>query len=313
MKIGLDLYPVRVTWPEIREVALLADHLGYDSIWTWDHLYGHDDPDQAILEGWTTIAGVAAITERPSVGLLVGANTLRDPGLVAKMVVTIDHISGGRAVLGLGAGWRPREHHDHGIPFGSSVGERIDWLDESISAISAFLAGDVVTSPQGGRYSLDHAHHEPPPVRGVGRLPLLIGGGGERRTLPLVARRADIWHHRGAPALLARKLEVLRASCSAIGRDPAEIELAFGPNVVIRDDPAAARKVFGRALARLGQQPSEDPDDAWLGPEDLMVERLAPYLQMGFRHLIAGLPAPYDLETVERLAALRDAIDGGAS
>jgi len=132
MKIGLDLYPVRVTWPEIHEVALLADRLGYDSLWTWDHFYGHDDPDQAIFEGWTTIAGIAAVTNRTTVGLLVGANTLRDPGLVAKMVVTVDYISGGRAVLGLGAGWRPREHHDLGSRSGpasesASVGLRSRW------------------------------------------------------------------------------------------------------------------------------------------------------------------------------------------
>ena len=308
MKIGLDLYPVRVTWPEIREVALLADRLGYDSLWTWDHLYGHDDPDQGIFEGWTTIAGIAAVTERPTVGLLVGANSLRDPGLVAKMVVTVDHISGGRAVLGLGAGWRPREHHDHGIAFGSGFGERIDWLEESVDAISGLLAGEVVTSPPGGRYALDGAHQVPLPVRGQGRIPLLIGGGGERRTIPLAARRADIWHHRGSIATLAAKLDVLNASCLAVGRDPAEIELAFGPLLVIRDDPATALEVLGRALARLGQGVPEDSDEAWLGPEELIASRLAPYLQLGFRHLIVGLPAPYDLETVTRLAHLRETI-----
>jgi alkanesulfonate monooxygenase SsuD/methylene tetrahydromethanopterin reductase-like flavin-dependent oxidoreductase (luciferase family) len=308
VKIGLDLYPVRVSWPEVREVALLADRLGYDSLWTWDHLYGHDDPDQAIFEGWTTIAGIAAVTERTTVGLLVGANTLRDPGLIAKMAVTVDHISGGRAVLGLGAGWRPQEHHDHGIRFGSGFGERIDWLEESVDAISGLLAGEVVTSPTGGRYALHGAHQVPLPVRGPGRIPLLIGGGGERRTIPLAARRADIWHHRGSAATLAAKLDVLRASCAGVGRDPAEIELAFGPLVVIRDDPAAARDVLRVALARLGQEVPDEPDEAWVGPEELVLERLAPYLDIGFRHLIVGLPAPYDLETVTRLATLREAL-----
>lgn len=306
MKIGLDLYPTRVSWPEIREVALLADGLGYDSLWTWDHLYGHDDPDQAILEGWTTIAAIAAVTERTSVGLLVGANTLRDPALVAKMAVTVDHVSGGRIVLGLGAGWRPGEHRDHGIAFGSGFGERIDWLEESVDAISGLLAGEVVSSPLHGRYALHEAHHRPLPVRGPGRIPLLIGGGGERRTIPLAARRADIWHHRGSALSLAAKLEVLRASCAAIGRDPVEIELAFGPLLVIRDDPATAREVLRVGLARLGQEVPDDPDEAWLGPEELVLERLAPYLDLGFRHLIVGLPAPYDLETVTRLARLRD-------
>lgn len=308
MKIGLDLYPVRVTWPEIVEAVRLADELAYDSLWTWDHLYGHDDPDQGIFEGWATVAAIAATTRHPSVGLLVGANTLRNPGVTAKIVVTVDHISGGRAVLGLGAGWRPREHQDHGIPFGSSMGERIGWLEESVEAIAGLLGGESVTSSSGGRYAFDGARHSPTPVRGAGRIPILIGGGGERRTIPLAARRADIWHHRGSAPAMARKLEVLRTCCAAVGRDPGEIELAFGPHVIIRDDPAAAREAFRLALARLGRVPSDDPDDAWLGPEEYVIARLEPYLAIGFSHLIVGMPAPYDLETIERLAGIRDGL-----
>lgn len=128
LKIGLDLYPVATDWPAIRAVALRADALGYDSLWTWDHLYGHDDPAQPILEGWTTVAALAAVTAGPTVGLLVAANTFRHPAIVAKMAVTVDHVSGGRAVLGLGSGWRPREHFENGIPFGAGIGERLDWL-----------------------------------------------------------------------------------------------------------------------------------------------------------------------------------------
>src|SRR3990170_5496182 len=169
----------------MRDVVLLADRLGYDSLWTWDHLYGTDDPRQSIVEGWTTIAAWAAITTRPSVGLLVGANTLRNRGLVAKSAVTVDHVSGGRCVLGLGSGWRPREHADHGIAFGSGFGERLDWLEESVILIRGLLAGETVSSPPGAHYAFADASHLPPPARGAGRLPLLIGGGGERRTIPL--------------------------------------------------------------------------------------------------------------------------------
>ena len=117
-KIGLDLDPTHATWSDMVLVVRRAEALGYDSLWTWDHLYGTDDPSQRIFEGWNTIGAWAVMTSRPTIGLLVGANTFRNPGLVAKSAVTVDHISGGRCILGLGAGWRPREHHDHGIAFG---------------------------------------------------------------------------------------------------------------------------------------------------------------------------------------------------
>jgi alkanesulfonate monooxygenase SsuD/methylene tetrahydromethanopterin reductase-like flavin-dependent oxidoreductase (luciferase family) len=307
VRIGLDLDPTQGSWAEMATVVRMADELGYDSLWTWDHLYGTDDPRQRIFEGWTTIAAWAALTTTPTVGLLVGANTFRNPGLVAKCAVTVDHISQGRCVLGLGAGWRPREHHDHGLDFGSGFGERLAWLEESVAAVSALLRGDVVTSPSGGRYAFEGLRHAPTPWDGPGRLPILIGGGGERRTIPIAARYADIWHHRGSVDYLARKLDVLIAACAAVGRDPAGIELAFDPHVIIRDDPAAALAVHERSLAAhlqtLGVPP--DPTEHWFGPPDEIVERWRPYLALGFRHLIVDLPSPYDQETVTRMPEVR--------
>lgn len=311
IRIGLDLDPTQTSWTEMREVVTRADALGYDSLWTWDHLYGTDDPRQSIVEGWTTIAAWAALTSGPTVGLLVGANTLRNPGLVAKSAVTVDHVSGGRLVLGLGSGWRPREHVDHGIPFGSGFGERLDWLEESVVLIRGLLAGETVSSPPAGHYGFADATHRPLPARGPGAIPILIGGGGERRTIPLAARHADIWHHRGSVEHLARKVDVLREACAAIGRDPASIELAFDPGIVIRDDPAEAERVVVRQQRHHLAEPGPiDPDATWIGPPDTIAERWRPYLDLGFAHLIADLPSPYDPETVERLPEVRALIGG---
>jgi alkanesulfonate monooxygenase SsuD/methylene tetrahydromethanopterin reductase-like flavin-dependent oxidoreductase (luciferase family) len=307
IRIGLDLDPTQTSWTAMRAVVLRADALGYDSLWTWDHLYGTDDPRQSIFEGWTTIAAWGSITARPTVGLLVGANTFRNPGLVAKSAVTVDHVTGGRCILGLGAGWRPREHVDHGIPFGTGFGERLDWLEESIAAIRALLQGETVTSPLGGHYELHQLGHLPLPFRGAGTLPILVGGGGERRTIPIAARYADIWHHRGSLDHLSRKLDVLREACLRIGRDPATIELAFDRGIIIRDHPADARVIHERHLVTHFRAPDPEIEETgiWVGPPEEIAERWRPYLELGFRHLIADLPSPYDLETVERLPEVR--------
>jgi alkanesulfonate monooxygenase SsuD/methylene tetrahydromethanopterin reductase-like flavin-dependent oxidoreductase (luciferase family) len=282
--------------------------MGYDSLWTWDHLYGTDDPRQSIVEGWTTIAAWGAITSTATVGLLVGANTLRHPAVVAKCAVTVDHISGGRCILGLGSGWRPQEHADHGIAFGARPGERLAWLEESVAAIRTLLAGDQVRSPAGGHYAFRDARHRPLPVRGGGSIPILIGGGGERRTIPIAARFADIWHHRGSVDDLRHKLDVLRSACEAAGRDPGTIELAFDPQVIIRGEPEAGRAVVsGQRAHHLA--PAHEPIDpvaTWVGPPEAIAERWRPYLALGFRHLICDLPTPYDLETVERLPEVRE-------
>lgn len=311
IKIGLDLDPSQTSWADMRDVAVRADSLGYDSLWTWDHLYATDDPRQSIVEGWTTIAAWAAITSRPTIGLLVGANTLRNPGLVAKSAATVDHVSAGRCILGLGSGWRPREHQDHGIPFGSGFGERLDWLGESLTLLRGLLAGETVSSPPGSHYTFGETRHFPLPYRGAGRLPILIGGGGERRTIPLAARHADLWHHRGSVDHLARKLDILREACAADGRDPDEIELTFDPGIVIRDDVDVARRIVeSQQRHHLIEPVPIDPEAVWLGPPEAIAERWRPYLELGFRHLICDLPAPYDRETVERLPEVRTLVGG---
>src|ERR1044071_8669583 len=156
VKLGILLWSQAATWPEMLDAAKRVDRLGYDHLWTWDHLYAiFGDPYQPIIEGWMALAGWAMATERTRLGLLVGANTFRNPGLTAKLAETLDHISEGRAILGIGGAWMELEHQAHGIDFGSGFGQRLDWLDESTAAMRALLDGETVTSEPGGHYALD--------------------------------------------------------------------------------------------------------------------------------------------------------------
>lgn len=298
--LGIHLWAQNTSWLEIREAALRAESSGYRYVWTWDHLYAiFGDPTQPALEGWTLLAALAASTSRAELGLLVTANPFRNPGVLAKMAATVDEISGGRLVLGMGAAWNALEHAAHGLEFGQSPGQRIAWLEESIQVVRALFSGKEVSSPPGGHYALDRARHAPPPVRGS--IPLLIGGGGERRTLRLVAEHADLWNAMGTADQLARKQTVLDEHCAAVGRDPAAIRRSVTVRVLIRDEPGDARAVWADLMSGLGVTDADMP--AFTGPPRQVAERLQPYIDAGFDTLIIELPAPYDPETLERLAS----------
>ncbi|MEA2536649.1 MAG: hypothetical protein QOF11_883 [Chloroflexota bacterium] len=313
VKLGILLWSQAASWPDMLEAAKRVDRLGYDHLWTWDHLYAiFGDPYQPIFEGWTALAAWAMATERTRLGLLVGANTFRNPGLVAKTVATLDHISGGRAILGLGGAWMEPEHRAHGIDFGSGFGQRLDWLDESVAAIRRILDGGSVTSAPGGRYAFDDLRHQPAPVQR--HVPILIGGSGEKKTLRTVAKYADMWNAMGPVELMAHKVEVLREHCAAVGRDPAEIEFTLGVKVTLRDSKAEAERVWAEKMAanRTPMAEVEDDDTFWNGTPEEIADRLRPYVELGFRTVISEQPAPYDVETFERfIGEVKPLIDAG--
>src|SRR5215213_9276127 len=146
MKFGAQLWSQQTTWPAWRDAAVAAEGAGWDSVWTWDHLLAIFGPwEQPILEGWTTLSAAAAVTKRVRVGLMVGANTFRNPGLTAKLATTLDHVSNGRAVLGIGGAWFEREHEAFGIDYGTSVGQRLDWLGEAVPLMRRLLDGEQVS------------------------------------------------------------------------------------------------------------------------------------------------------------------------
>jgi alkanesulfonate monooxygenase SsuD/methylene tetrahydromethanopterin reductase-like flavin-dependent oxidoreductase (luciferase family) len=301
LKLGILLFSQAATWQEQLDAAKRIDRLGYSHLWTWDHLYAiFGDPYQPIFEGWSALAAWAMATEQTRLGLLVGANTFRNPGLVAKTAATVDHISGGRAILGIGGAWMELEHQAHGIDFGSGFGQRLDWLDESVAAMRGVLDGRSVTSKPGGHYQFDDLHHQPLPVQP--RLPIMIGGSGEKKTLRTVARYADMWNAMGPVDVMAHKIDVLRRHCDEVGRDISEIEFTLGVKVTIRDTKAEADRVWEAAMAnnRTPMADVVDDDTFWNGTPEQLAERLIPYVRLGFRTVISEQPAPYDVESLER-------------
>jgi alkanesulfonate monooxygenase SsuD/methylene tetrahydromethanopterin reductase-like flavin-dependent oxidoreductase (luciferase family) len=301
-KFGILLWSQGASFPEMLRAAKSVDRLGYDHLWTWDHLYAiFGDPHQPIFEGWSLLTAWARETEKTQLGLLVGANTFRNPALVAKIGATLDHVSDGRAILGIGGAWMDLEHQAHGIDFGSGFGQRLDWMDESVGAIRALLDGKEVTSEPGGHYNFDHLRHLPTPIQP--HMPIMIGGSGEKKTLKSVARYADMWNAMGPVDVMRHKIEVLRAHCADVGRDPSEIEFTLGIKATIRDSEAQADKVWKAALEhnKTPMADVEDDDTFWNGTPEQLAERLAPYIELGFTTVISEQPAPYDDETFERL------------
>jgi alkanesulfonate monooxygenase SsuD/methylene tetrahydromethanopterin reductase-like flavin-dependent oxidoreductase (luciferase family) len=300
-KLGVLLWSQATDWPSFEAAAKRVDALGYDSLWTWDHLYAiFGDPYQPIFEGYTTLAAWSKVTTRARLGLLVGANTFRNPGVVAKMLTTIDHASGGRAIGGLGGAWMELEHTATGIDFGSGFGQRLDWLDESVAALRALFAGERVTSPPGGHYHFDDFVLLPAPIQK--RLPIMIGGSGEKKTLRTVAKYADQWNAMGAVEMLAHKVEVLRGHCEAVGRDIAEIEMTSGCKPIIRSRAEDADAVW-RAQMEANRTPMEDvldDDTFWIGTPELIAERMSERKALGFHTFLAEMAAPYDDETLDR-------------
>src|SRR3954466_3576597 len=165
MKFGAQLWSQQTSWQQFRDTAALAERSGWDSLWTWDHLMAIFGPwEQPIFEGWMALAAVAQATTKLRLGLMVGANTFRNPGLTAKLATTLDHVSDGRAILGIGGAWFEREHDAFGIDFGSGFGERLDRLDEAVGLIERLLAGERIDH-DGRFYRMVDAHCEPLPVQ----------------------------------------------------------------------------------------------------------------------------------------------------
>lgn len=203
-RVGVQLHPQHTTVEALRGAWRSADRLGFDTIWVWDHFFPlAGDPQGPHFEAWTLLAAMAVETERARLGVLVSANGYRNPDLLADMACTVDHLSGGRAILGLGAGWFERDHTEYGYGFGSA-GTRIGALEAAVPRVRNRLAQLC-----------------PPPL---GDLPVLIGGSGPKRTLKLVAEHADIWNMSGPPEQFGAKNQILDEWCQRVGRNPSQIE-----------------------------------------------------------------------------------------
>ncbi|HEX9496659.1 MAG TPA: TIGR03560 family F420-dependent LLM class oxidoreductase [Candidatus Limnocylindria bacterium] len=296
---GINLPAQHTTWGELRDTVALVDRLGFDSVWTWDHFVPLDgDPKGPMFEAWELLAAWGALTSTVRLGTLVTGNTYRYPPVLAKMVATLDHITGGRAMLGLGAAWHEGEHAMYGIPF-PSTGGRLARMDEAARTLRLLL-DEPVASFAGKHYVLTDAVAEPKPVQR--RLPLLIGGGGEQKTLRTVAKYADYWHGHGTPEVIAHKLEVLARHCADVGRDVRDITplTTIRPDLVLRDDVRAVESQLERVRAR--SKATEPVQMNSIHTVDAVVERCVELWRAGARGFILYFKAPFDHETIERLA-----------
>jgi F420-dependent oxidoreductase-like protein len=315
IRFGVFTGVAQTTWPALLEVWRRADEMGFDTGWVPDHFYaGYGDPMGPCYEATTVLAAVAAQTRRIGVGHLVLSNTFRHPAVLANVAATLDHLAGGRFTLGLGAGWLQSEHDGYGLPFGTTR-ERIERLDEALTVIRR-LHAEPRTSFAGRFYRLADALCEPKPLGGR-RLPVLVGGGGERFTLRVVAKHADEWNGEVGPSAFARKLDVLREHCRAVGRKAEEIRVS----VVLRSEAQA--EAMWEAMVRMHNPnlvaerrrleaegvPAAQLEErlrAWLWesllPVDTSraVDRLQDYVAVGVTHFIVAARPPYDLAGLER-------------
>ena len=268
-------------------------------MWTWDHFVPLDgDPRGPMFEAWELLAAWGALTTRVRLGTLVTGNTYRHPPVLAKMVATLDHITSGRAMLGLGAAWHEGEHTMYGLRF-PTTGGRLARMDEA-ARVLRLLLDEPVASFTGKHYVLTDAVAEPKPVQK--RLPILIGGGGEQKTLRTVAKYADYWHGHGTPEVIRHKLDVLARHCADVGRDVTEITplTSVRPDLVLRDTVGDVEAQLERVRAR-----ARDADPVQMNPihtVDALVEHCAELWRAGARGFILYFKAPFDHETIERIA-----------
>lgn len=261
------------SWNDILALARHIEATGWDGFWIADHFMpDEEDVSESCHEAWSVIAGLSTTVPRIRLGTMVLSNTYRHPAVLAKMAATTDHLSGGRLVLGIGAGWQENEHRAYGLEF-STVRGRLHWLEEACQIIKG-LHTQTRFSFQGEHYQLLDAPLEPKPLQNP--LPLMIGGGGEKVTLRIVAQYADEWNVWGDVAAFAHKSRILNQHCDRVGRDPAEIQRSVAVLVVLSDDP--------NEVARIRAQ---DHDYATIaGNSNELTDILGAYQEVGMDELI---------------------------
>lgn len=324
MKIGAIVPQQHTPWPELVDVARQVDAAGFDSLWVIDHQLpaASATMDGSQFDAWTVLAAFATLTEQVALGTLVTCNNFRNPALLAKIVTTVDHISGGRAALGIGSGWLEQEHRAFGWSF-PSARERSERLDEAVEVVRRVWTEER-PSFDGQYYRLDfgdpgvYADGTPVPPEhapAIGPRPvqrphptLIVGGSGEKRTLRTVARHADEWNAAGTPGFLAQKSEVLAAHCDAVGRDPSSIVRSGYAAIIIDDSRARVEALLERRAAVTGVSVDEVRHRVLAGSPADVLDQLGAYADVGVSRFMVQLGPPYRPAIIDKIAS--DILDG---
>jgi len=268
IRFGIQTPQQHSSWQDMLSLWQEVDALGFDTAWVFDHFLPiFSDPTGPCLEGWTALAALAMATKNVRLGVMVTGNTYRHPAVLAKMATTVDIISGGRLILGIGAGWFELEHREYGMPF-PQVAERLARLDETLAVLKRLWTEERVTFT-GRYYQLNEAVFNPKPVQQP-HPPILVGASGERVALGLVARHADMWNSFGTPEVFRHKIARLAEHCQRAGRDPATIEKSV-----------LLSPLFPLSEAR---------------------QRIEEYVTVGVTHLIFSVSASADRQLLRRFA-----------
>ncbi len=294
---GQQLYD----WAQLLELWKTADQLGYDSLWVSDHLYAILVPDPAAsnFEGWTTLSALSQHTSKARVGALVNCNGFRNPCLTAKMAVTVDHATGGRFVLGIGAGWFELEHTSLGFEF-KPTPERLRALDESCRIIKSMFT-DEKTTFHGKHYDVIDGISSPKPIQRPGP-PLLIAGQGENVLLRIVAEHADMWNTQGNPERMRHLIEIMRRHGDKVGRDISEIEKTVAIPLCYKASKEREDRDM-RTAAMLGRTtPDEARKQMLIGGAQECLDTIERYSKVGVTHFMLVSVQPFDLDEVRRFA-----------
>jgi len=294
---GQQLYK----WAQLVELWKTADQLGYDSLWVSDHLYPILVPDLAEpnFEGWTTLSALSQHTSRAKVGALVNCNGFRNPCLTAKMSVTVDHVSGGRFVLGIGAGWFELEHKSLGFEF-KPTPERLGALDESCRIIKSMFTNEKTTF-RGKHYEVIDAVCSPESVQRP-RPPLMIAGQGEKVLLRIVAEHADMWNTQGSPERMRHFIEVMRRHGDKLGRDIDEIEMTVAIPLCYKGSKEREERATSLA-ATLGRTSAEEARKQMLiGGTQECLDTIEKYSKVGVTHFMFASVAPFELDEIRCFA-----------
>jgi F420-dependent oxidoreductase-like protein len=301
IRFGIQTAQQQTQWGELRGLWQKADVWGYDSLWVFDHFYPimGVDPAGPCMEGWTALAALSQQTARARIGALVNGNTYRNPCIVAKMAATLDHLSAGRFMLGIGAGWYELEHQSFGVDF-KTVSGRLRALDEACQIIKGMFTRDKVTF-EGRHYHVVDAVCSPKPLQKP-HPPFMVAGTGEKVLLRIVAKYADLWNSGGSAEHMGHLTAVLRSHCDAIGRDCDEIEKTVITSLCYRAGAEREAAAMARAAAMSRGTPQEARKNIFIGGADECLETVERYRRVGVTHFIFSMTPPYHEDEVQAFA-----------